>query len=125
MKTSIGRFFAFSLLIAAFTVVFGQFVAAQSRPQRPDPNVGGGKKNQRPTPKTEEELKKEEEERKRQEEEKNATPEEGVVNIETNVVNVDAVVYNKKTGQVINGLKKENFAVFEDGVKQTISNFAT
>jgi VWFA-related protein len=40
-------------------------------------------------------------------------------------VNVEAVVLNKKTGQIITGLKKENFGVFEDGVKQTISNFAT
>ncbi len=43
----------------------------------------------------------------------------------TNLVNVDAVVYNKKTGQIINGLKKPNFAVFVDGVQQTITNFAT
>jgi len=111
------------LLLAVFMLDIAGI--AQSRPQRPDPNVGTGKKNERPKPKTEEDLKKEAEERKRQEEEKNATPEEGVVAIETNVVNVDAVVLNKKTGQVMTGLKKENFAIFEDGVKQTISTFAT
>src|SRR5712692_4504637 len=33
------------------------------------------------------------------------------VTIVTNVVNVDAVVYNKKTGQVITGLKKGNFGI--------------
>lgn len=98
---------------------------AQSRPQRPDPSKGEGKKNQRPIPKTEEELKKEEEERKRLEEEKNATPEADIVKIDTNVVNVDAVVINKKTGQIIGGLKKENFVIFENGVKQTISSFST
>lgn len=98
---------------------------AQSRPQRPDPSKGEGKKNQRPLPKTEEELKKEEEERKRLEEEKNATPEADIVKIDTNVVNVDAVVINKKTGQIIGGLKKENFIIFENGVKQTISSFST
>src|SRR5687768_6776655 len=84
---------------------------AQSRPQRPDPSKGDAKRNQRPKPKTEEELKKEEDERKRLEEEKNAAEEPGVVKIDTNVVTVDAVVYNKKTGQIITGLKKENFAI--------------
>ena len=31
----------------------------------------------------------------------------------------------RRAGRSLHGLKKENFAVFEDGVKQTISNFAT
>ncbi|HLM02347.1 MAG TPA: VWA domain-containing protein [Pyrinomonadaceae bacterium] len=97
---------------------------AQAKPQRPDAPKGTQKKNQRPTPKTEEELKKEEEERKRAEEERNAVQEDDVVKVETNIVNVDAVVYNKKTGQIITGLKRENFAVFENGVKQEITNFA-
>lgn len=111
----------FVFTLSAFSV--GAF--AQSRPQRPDPSKGDGKRNQRPTPKTEEELKKEAEERKRQEEEKNAVEEAGVVAVETDIVNVDAVVINKKTGQIIQGLKKENFAIFENGVKQNISSFLT
>lgn len=45
--------------------------------------------------------------------------------ISTNVVNVDAVVYHKKSGQIITGLKKPNFAIFADGTQQTITNFAT
>lgn len=45
--------------------------------------------------------------------------------ITTNLVNVDVVVYQKKGGKIITGLKKENFAVFEDGVKQEITNFST
>src|SRR5215203_3528821 len=97
---------------------------AQSKPQRVEPKTNE-KRNERPKPKTAEELKAEEEERKRLEEEKNATPEEGVILIDTNVVNVEAVVFNKKTGQIVSGLKKENFAGFEDGVKQNLSNFAT
>ncbi len=104
--------------------VFSPFVLAQSRPQRSDPKTND-KKNQRPTPKTPEELKAEEEEKKRLEEEKNATVEEGVLKVETDIVNVDAVVYNKKTGQIITGLKKDNFGIFEDGVKQTVSSFTT
>ena len=116
-------FLAAFLLI--FTFVFNTTVPAQSRPQRPDPSKGEGKRNQRPAPKTEEELKKEEEERKRLEEEKKAVEEPGIEEVKTDIVNVDAVVFNKKTGQIVTGLKKENFAVFENGVKQNISSFTT
>ncbi len=98
---------------------------SQSRPQRPDVPKGDGKRNSRPTPKTEEELKKEAEDLKRQAEEKNAVKDDEVLKIETSLVNVDAVVYNKKSGQIVTGLKKENFAIFENGVKQDISNFST
>ena len=112
-------------ILFLFAFALGTTGLAQSRPQRPEPSKGEGKRNQRPAPKTEEELKKEEEERKRLEEEKKAVEEPDVLRVETDLVNVDAVVYNKKTGQIITGLKKENFAVFENGVKQTISSFAT
>ncbi len=111
--------FVFTLLIGSIPVGF-----AQSKPQRVEPK-GNDKKNQRPKPKTPEELKAEEEEKKRLAEEKSAVAEEGVIAVDTNIVNVDAVVFNKKTGQIIGGLKKENFAVFENGVKQDISNFTT
>jgi VWFA-related protein len=47
------------------------------------------------------------------------------VSVTTNLVNVDAVVYNKKTGQPTMNLKKDNFAIFVDGVKKDITNFAT
>ena len=114
-------------LILAFSFVLPVVspVAAQSRPQRPDNPKGEGKKNTRPTPKTEEELKKEAEEKKRLEEEKNAVYVDDPINLETDIVNIDAVVVNRKTGQIITGLKKSNFQVFEDGVKQDISSFTT
>lgn len=47
------------------------------------------------------------------------------VSISTQIVNIDAVVYNKKSGQIVTGLKKGNFAIFADGQQQTISNFST
>jgi len=47
------------------------------------------------------------------------------LSISTQIVNVDAVVYHKKSGQIITGLKQENFTLFSDGVKQQITNFAT
>lgn len=115
--------FIFVLMLAVFAPTLQLF--AQSRPQRPDNPKGEGKRNERPKPKTPEQIKAEEEEKKRLEEEKNATVEEGVLEVDTNIVNVDAVVFNKKTGQIITGLKKENFAVFENGIKKDISNFTT
>ena len=47
------------------------------------------------------------------------------VSISTQIVNVDAVVYHKKSGQIVTNLKKPNFAIFADGVKQDITNFST
>jgi Ca-activated chloride channel family protein len=112
--------FSFVLSLAAPTI------DAQSRPQRPEPGkTGDGKRNQRPTPKTEEELKKEAEEKKRLEEEKNAVYVDDPISVDTDIVSFDAVVVNKKSGQIITGLKKENFHVFEDGVKKDLSNFTT
>ncbi|HZS04079.1 MAG TPA: VWA domain-containing protein [Blastocatellia bacterium] len=70
-----------------------------------------------------------EQERKRQDKElekqvdKSIDP--GQIKIGTEIVNVEAVVYNKKTGAILQGLKKENFEIYEDGIKQEIENFAT
>lgn len=47
------------------------------------------------------------------------------VTISTQIVNVDAVVYHKKSKQIVTNLKKPNFAIFSDGVQQQITNFAT
>jgi len=47
------------------------------------------------------------------------------VTIGTQIVNIDAVVYHKKSGQIVSGLKQGNFAVFKDGVQQKITNFST
>lgn len=47
------------------------------------------------------------------------------ITIGTDIVNVEAVVYNRKTGGVIQGLKKEHFEIYEDGIKQEVENFAT
>jgi Ca-activated chloride channel homolog len=70
-----------------------------------------------------------EEQRKQQEkeEEKKVDKSQGPISvaIDTNVVNVEAVVYNKKTGAIIQGLKKEHFEIYEDGIKQEVENFST
>jgi VWFA-related protein len=121
-RHSIPQFILVFLIL--FSLVSPGF--AQSRPQRPEPaNTGSEKKNQRPVPKTEEELKKEAEQKKVEEMERTAEKSDEVINVDTNIVNVDAVVFSKKTGQIITGLKKENFAIFENGVKQDITSFTT
>ncbi|MGI8542358.1 MAG: VWA domain-containing protein [Aridibacter sp.] len=117
------RISIFLILLIAFVFGLSTISFAQSRPQRPQ-TKGNDKKNQRPIPKTEEELKKEAEEKRLEEEMRNAVVDTEILEIKTNLVNVDAVVYDKKSGQIVTGLKKENFAVFEDGIKQEITNFA-
>lgn len=47
------------------------------------------------------------------------------ITVTTQIVNVDTVVYSKKNGQIVTGLKKENFAIFTDGAPQVITNFST
>ena len=47
------------------------------------------------------------------------------VRVSTALVNIEAVVVNKKTKQIVTGLKKENFSVFEDGMPQMVTNFST
>lgn len=125
------KFFLSSrLFIAFFAVVFvfvnssGAALMAQSKPQKTEKPTGDGKKNERPRPLTEEEQKKLEEEKKRLEEEKNAIFIDDIEKVESKIVSVDAVVYNKKSGQIVVGLKKGNFAIFENGVKQEITSFA-
>lgn len=54
-----------------------------------------------------------------------ALKEQEVVKVATNIVQIEAVVYNKKSGQIVMGLKKQNFAIFEDGVQRDIANFST
>ena len=47
------------------------------------------------------------------------------INIDTAIVNVEAVVYNKKTGGILQGLKREHFEIYEDGIRQEIDNFSS
>lgn len=118
----------FVLFLVTFSLLFSFILSAQaqSRPQRTETRTGDQKKNKRPTQaEIEEERRKAEEREKLEEMEKNAVIDDDVLKIETNLVNVDAVVYDKKTGEIITGLKKENFAVFENGVKKDITSFAT
>jgi len=108
---------ALSLLLLGANVNPGW---SQSRRQPPTSNE---KKNKRPGETTkpgepsQEPLPKDLEPAKPQDIEK--------VSISTQIVNVDAVVYHKKSGQIVTDLKKTNFALFADGTQQTITNFST
>lgn len=51
------------------------------------------------------------------------TPPDGEIRIETDLVINDVLVTNSK-GDIIQGLAKENFVVFEDGVPQKIEMFS-
>ena len=115
------RLFLLTLaLVLAFSTAANSLVLAQSRRTPPTTDQ---KKNKRPT------------EGEKTDEQKpeplppdiiNTKPQDAEkVVVSTNLVNVDAVVYNKKTGQPQMELKKDNFAIFVDGVKKDITNFAT
>ncbi len=49
---------------------------------------------------------------------------EQALKVRTELVNVDALARQKETGRIISNLTKDDFTVFEDGVKQTISHFS-
>src|SRR6267142_5528841 len=54
---------------------------------------------------------------------RSALPEE-VVKVDVDLVTVDALVLQKDTARIVGGLKKEDFTLYEDGAKQTISHFS-
>ncbi|MGH9970981.1 MAG: VWA domain-containing protein [Pyrinomonadaceae bacterium] len=121
MKLSKSYHYLFAITLV-FALLLGASIPlafAQSRRQPPATNQ---KKNPRPG-------EKEQQGEKQQE----PTPPDLVgkpqdaekVTITTQIVNVDVVVYHKKSGQIVTGLKKENFAIFSDGNPQVITNFAT
>lgn len=113
----------FSLLTIALIFAFGAAsnlsLLAQSRRQPP---TSTQKKNKRPDPSQQKEGEQQEE----LPPDLTGKPQEAeTISVTTNVVNVDVVVYHKKSGQIVTGLKKENFSVFEDGAQKEITNFST
>jgi Ca-activated chloride channel family protein len=47
-----------------------------------------------------------------------------VIKVNTDLVVLDALVFDKKKSQPVGGLKREDFELYEDGVKQEISYFS-
>jgi VWFA-related protein len=91
---------------------FAQAGRKSSEKQKKNPNASGDPEEQR----------KEQEKQEEKKVDKSLPP--ATISIGTDVVNVEAVVFNKKSGGVFQGLKKEHFEIYEDGVKQEITNFS-
>jgi VWFA-related protein len=92
---------------------FGQAGRKSSDKKKKNPNASGDPEEQR----------KQQEKEEEQKVDKKIDP--ATISIGTDVVNVEAVVFNKKTGGIFQGLKKEHFEIYEDGIKQEIENFST
>jgi VWFA-related protein len=111
-------FSSVAILLALMLGAMGNAnVFAQARRQPPATNQ---KKNKRP-----DEAGQEKKEEPPPQDVGNKPQEAEKLTIATNLVNVDAVVYQKKGGQIVTGLRRGNFAIFVDGVQQQITNFAT
>jgi Ca-activated chloride channel homolog len=116
------RFSAVALVLMLLVGLTGSLPAFGQSRRQPPTTTGSQKKNKRPDPN-----------KKEGEPGDEPLPPDLVgrpqdaetVKVSTQLVNVDAVVYHKKSGKIITGLKQQNFAIFEDGVKQEITNFAT
>src|ERR1044071_1718679 len=108
----------FVLLMVASSLLAGLTLSSSGQSRR-QPPTSNQKKNQRPNPdeKPAEEPLPPDLAGKPQEAER--------ISVSTQIVNIDAVVYHKKSGQIVTGLKKANFAIFADGNEQVITNFAT
>ncbi|HEX8772490.1 MAG TPA: VWA domain-containing protein [Pyrinomonadaceae bacterium] len=123
---SLRRFYALSLILMLALGVAGNLTTfAQSRRQPP---VSNQKKNRRPgegTQPTQSGQQQQPEEEPLPPDIVNKPQEAETIRVSTAVVNVDAVVYGKKSKAIITNLKRENFAIFVDGVKREITNFAT
>jgi VWFA-related protein len=54
------------------------------------------------------------------------TPESSaeVVKVDIDLVKIDALVLQKNTARIVGGLNKENFLLYEDGIKQEITHFS-
>ena len=107
-------------LLVAFAFLTASFVPAISAQSRRVPAQEPQKKNKRPG----------EQKPGQQQGEEEPPPAETIedpepIKVSSALVNVEAVVIHKKSKQIITGLKKENFAIFEDGVQQPVSNFST
>lgn len=108
-------------VVLSCLLIAGLYVNPGLSQSRRTPPTSNEKKNKRPG----ETPKKEEQEPLPKDLEPVAPKDVEKVAITTQIVNVDAVVYHKKSGQIVTGLKKPNFAVYADGTQQTITNFST
>lgn len=115
---TIRRYSIFFILLLLIQSSWGLSAFAQSRRLPPSSNQ---KKNQRPA----DGEQKDEQEQQAPPDVINKPQEAETVRVSAAIVNVDAVVYNKKTGQIVTGLKKENFKIYENDAPKEITYFST
>jgi Ca-activated chloride channel family protein len=117
MRNSFARRAAVLALALLLVPAFVPAAPAQSRrvpPQQPQKkNPRPGEQPQKPAEQPQEPLP------------PDIIPDTETVKVSTNIVNVEAVVINKRTKQIVPGLKQANFAIFEDGLQRDITNFST
>ena len=101
MRLTVFRALILGVLLAALVVPVGELQALAWQPQQP-PKASQPQEKQQKKPEQ---------------------PGEYAISVEVPLVNVD-VVATTSSGDLIAGLKRENFRVLEDGVPQTITNFA-
>jgi VWFA-related protein len=55
-----------------------------------------------------------------------ATPESSaeVIKVDVDLINVDALVLQKNTARIVGGLQKDDFLLYEDGIKQEVTHFS-
>jgi Ca-activated chloride channel homolog len=107
-----------SLVFGSRSLLVDEEVSAQagrksSEKQKKNPNASGDPEEQR------------KEQEKQDERKVDKSIPTQTITIGTDIVNVEAVIFNKKTGALIQGLKKENFEIYEDSIKQEIEHFST
>jgi VWFA-related protein len=110
------NYFRYLSLVLLLTFAWTTFAPAQSGRQQTPPDQNQ-KKNKRPDPST-------------KPDEPPVPPDLGkdpddIVRVVTSLINIETVVYHKKSGQIVTGLKKENFTILEDGQPKEITFFST
>jgi Ca-activated chloride channel family protein len=114
------------LLIASVSIFAIQRVVAQDPPQPPQPKQTGqpGQTGQTgDAPKDQKDKDRKGAQRQGAQAEDQATDPEGTIKLDTDLVNLDVTVVDQNNQPVFD-VRKEDFEVFEDKVKQTIDNIS-
>jgi Ca-activated chloride channel family protein len=104
------------------TILQNPIAAAQSGRQPPQKKVEKKTEAQKATKQTD--KKEEQQEEMIPPEIRRQSQNEPPLKLATQVVNVEVTVVDKKTHRLVSNLTKKNFTIYEDGVKQEITNFA-
>src|SRR5215831_4391348 len=95
--------FALTLLVAGLLFTSSEGVSSQSRDRRVNTNQAQPENQNRPAMPS-------------------ASPE--VVKVDVDLITLDALVLEKRTARIVGGLTKDDFVVYEDGAKQTVTHFS-